>query len=140
MLLHAAPWPAAPTSWPAAWRPPPRVASVVSLEDDFDEDGLFWTDRTGRIILSAALIGAFTGLAVALFKTSIAATGSAFYASNGVMPQGDAVLLPAVLIPAIGGMGVAACRAVSPGGKLGPGLAEHVVSPEAFEPPALRPC
>lgn len=93
-----------------------------------------------RFLVSAALIGAITGVAVACFKTSIAAVAAACY-------SGDEVVMPwsmreglggaAVLVPAAGGLVVAGLRLVSPRRQLGPGLAEHLAQVERAVP--LRP-
>ena len=86
-----------------------------------------------RFLGAAVLIGLLTGLAVALFKTSIAFVAATCY-------QGDDIVMPyaqrlglggaAVLIPAGGGLAVGLIRLASPRQVIGPGLAEHVAEVE----------
>ena len=90
-----------------------------------------------RFLLAAVLIGILTGLAITVFKTSIAEVAAACY-------NGDEVVMPmarrmglggtAVLIPAGGGLVVGLLRLASPRAQLGPGLAEHVAEVERAVP------
>ena len=108
---------------------------LTDRRDTEEDEGLL---SSGRALAAAALVGTLTGVAVALFKASIAATAAAVY-------NGDAVVMPwdernlgglYVLVPAVGGLAVAALRAASPGG-MGPGLAEHLAEVERSVP--VRP-
>ena len=109
-------------------KPPPR-SSDFSL-----------TDEDGQLLVgSAVVVGALTGVVVAAFKSSIAFVVATCYSGDAVVQAwsdrklGDA----SVLIPAAGGLAVAALRLTSPRGKIGPGLAEHVAEVERSVP--LRP-
>lgn len=79
----------------------------------------------------AALTGALTGLGVATFKASVEAVASALYGKPAVefgMAASDAAVLPwyTVVLPAAGGLAVAALRAACGPAGLGPNLAGHV--------------
>ena len=98
------------------------------------------TDEDGqRLVVSAIIVGGLTGVVVAAFKSSIALVVASCYSGDAVVQAwsdrrlGDA----SVLIPAAGGLAVAALRLTSPRGKIGPGLAEHVAEVERSVP--LRP-
>ena len=77
---------------------------------------------------AAAVVGALTGLVVAAFKSSIALIVAACYSGDEVVQSWTARRLggASVLIPAFGGVVVAALRLASPSGKIGPSLADHV--------------
>ena len=77
---------------------------LTDRRDTEEDEGLL---SSGRALAAAALVGTLTGVAVALFKASIAATAAAVY-------NGDAVVMPwdernlgglYVLVPAVGGEG-----------------------------------
>lgn len=118
-----------PTPGPTRPQPPPRGNASV-------EESL-------RFLAAAVLIGILTGLAITVFKTTIAEIAAACY-------KGDEVVMPivnrmglggaAVLIPAGGGLVVGMLRLVSPRAQLGPGLAEHVAQVERAVPcnPTVR--
>ena len=111
-----------------AWAP--RLhAPQLAMEDNEQSNVVDISSLLG----TAAAIGAITGLVVGIFKSSIAAVAAVAY-------NGDAVVMPwfereglgtaAILIPACGGLVVAALRYVSPRQQLGPGLAEHLAEVE----------
>ena len=89
--------------------------------------------EAARLFGAALLIGLLTGVTIAIFKSSVEGVAALFY-------NGDEVVMPwaqraglgsfAVIIPAIGGLGVTALRLASPRQQLGPGLAGHVAEVE----------
>ena len=100
-----------------------RRSKPIVLKDD---------PPSAILIGSAMTIGIITGIAVAGFKTSIAAVVATCYSGDSVVEYwADRRLgASAVFIPALGGAAVAALRAWSPRQNLGPSLAEHVAEVE----------
>ena len=102
------------------------------------------TDSTplsrSKHLLGCVAVGTATGAAVAIFKVSIAAVATALYQTNpthGWTRSTSAVRGVRVMIPALGGLIVAALRAAFLGRGLGPTLGEHVQEVETEAP--LRP-
>lgn len=110
-------------------QPPPRGNASV--------------EESVRFLAAAVLIGVLTGLAITVFKTTIAEIADLCYKGDEVvMPLAQRVGLGgfAVFIPAVGGLAVGLLRLSSPRGQLGPGLAEHVAQVERAVPcnPTVR--
>ena len=90
-----------------------------------------------RLLASAVAVGALTGVAVSFFKLAIIRTAAALYgydATHGWIGTSKRLGRAALLIPALGGLVVAAMRAASPRGRFGPGLAGHVAEVECGQP------
>ena len=93
-----------------------------------------------RFLLGCVAVGTATGAAVALFKVAIAALATALYQTNpthGWTRTTSALRGVRIVIPALGGLIVAALRAAFRGRGLGPTLGEHVQEVETEAP--LRP-
>lgn len=90
-----------------------------------------------RLLASAVAVGALTGVTVSFFKLAIIRTASALYGydvTHGWIGTSKRLGRAALLIPALGGLVVAALRAASPRGRFGPGLAGHVAEVECSQP------
>lgn len=126
-------WATVPARPCAAFRPAistpctRRVGRDVVLRDEAP---------SAVLIGSAIAIGVITGVAVAGFKTSIAAVVAACYEGDSVVENwGDRKLGAAsVFIPAAGGVVVSIMRSWSPRNSIGPSLAEHVAEVERVVP------
>ena len=129
---------------PAQHRPPRTAGLLLQLDGPAPVErpkpaprGNASVEESVRFLLAAVLIGILTGLAITVFKTSIAEVAAACY-------NGDEVVMPmarrmglggaAVFIPAGGGLIVGLLRLASPRAQLGPGLAEHVAEVERAVP------
>jgi len=113
-----------------------RIRSPLSLhmkagrENSLDREEQSQDLTPLGLVGAAGLTGAFTGLAVALFKTSVAAVTAACYSGDGALVQ----WADQIFIPAAGGLAVAAIRLASRRDNIGPTLAEHVSEIERSVP------
>jgi len=114
---------------------PARAAPLAAVRDQ-EEDATSLSSRS-RFLAASAATGACTGAAVSGFKLSIVACAVALFGADttagwtGCGARRGAAML---LLPAVGGVAVAVLRALSPGGRFGPGLAEHVAEVESGVP------
>jgi len=124
--------PSEPRRNPAGAGSPVETATLAARWLDGSEAlGGYSLRSFAGLLGGAALTGGLTGLGVATFKVSVAAVATTIYgepAASVGMAVVDAAVLPqyTFLVPAAGGLAVAALRAACGPAGLGPGLAGHV--------------